>query len=352
MKTYIGVLAIHDDMSVHNSLVQLFNDFCTQEETKNILQNFHFIFTGGTFDRIFKSRFENSINPIEKPQVLDAKAKAFLLESCGITRLPPFRDGGVTILAYFITQRLCSITWLFYSPRGHHWRRPENLSLLRLCDQWHVKRLMNPGSVRNWLNNEGIIDSDRNKQPIPPVLVLRKGAKDEVTYSFGEKDEKIEIRNKIYVFNEIQFIEKTVELPENQVEVMKNKVSDIIEYVKNEETKKVFKDMTIALIAHDEMKERMISFAIDHENELSKFGTILATGTTGREVEAATSLKIYRYHSGPKGGDIEMATEILLGRCHIVIFFIDPLNPHPHIDDIRTVFEACMIREKVKWLLS
>lgn len=44
--------------------------------------------------------------------------------------------------------------------------------------------------------------------------------------------------------------------------------------------------------------------------------------------------------SGPKGGDIEIATEILFGRCHMVIFFIDPL--HPRTDDMRVVFSACM----------
>lgn len=157
----------------------------------------------------------------------------------------------------------------------------------------------------------------------------------------------IEIENKFYDFYEINRIQESVKVTEESTKVIDNQVQDIIDYVKKIEPKKTFKDMTIALIAHDEMKERMMSFAIDHEYELSKFGTILATGTTGREVEAATSLKIYRYHSGPKGGDIEIATEVILGRCHIVIFFIDPLNPHPHIEDIRTVFEACMLREKV-----
>jgi len=114
---------------------------------------------------------------------------------------------------------------------------------------------------------------------------------------------------------------------------------------------KRFDEMTIALIAHDEMKSRMIEFAIDHEQELEKFKTILATGTTGREVAAATSKKIddkmVRYHSGPKGGDIEIAIAILNGYCDIVIFFIDPLRPHPHIEDIRVVFQACMLKDQV-----
>jgi methylglyoxal synthase len=85
----------------------------------------------------------------------------------------------------------------------------------------------------------------------------------------------------------------------------------------------------VALIAHDEMKKRMIDFAIDHEDELNAFGRIIATGTTGREVAAATSRrienKLIRCHSGPHGGDIELATAILYGCCDLVIFFVDPL---------------------------
>ncbi|HLP60563.1 MAG TPA: methylglyoxal synthase, partial [Candidatus Deferrimicrobium sp.] len=114
---------------------------------------------------------------------------------------------------------------------------------------------------------------------------------------------------------------------------------------------KEFKDMTIALIAHDEMKPRMIDFAVDYETELKKFNKILATGTTGREVAAATSKeldnKLFRCHSGPKGGDIEIAAAILYGLCDVVIFFIDPLNAHPHIEDIRVVFQACMMNQNV-----
>ena len=112
---------------------------------------------------------------------------------------------------------------------------------------------------------------------------------------------------------------------------------------------------TIALIAHDEMKQRMVDFAVEYERELSAFGRILATGTTGLEVEDATRKlagKIKRYRSGPKGGDIEIATEILYGRCDVVVFLIDPLNPHPHIEDIRTVFAACMVEGEVLMLTN
>lgn len=102
-----------------------------------------------------------------------------------------------------------------------------------------------------------------------------------------------------------------------------------------------------ALIAHDEMKERMVEFAVDYERELDeKFEKIITTGTTGARIqEAAPRLKkkIHPYLSGPKGGDIQIATEIMLGLIDVVIFFVDPLHPHPHTDDIRVVFSASMM---------
>jgi methylglyoxal synthase len=54
---------------------------------------------------------------------------------------------------------------------------------------------------------------------------------------------------------------------------------------------------------------------------------------------------VHIYHSGPKGGDIEVATEIIFGRCHVVIFLIDPLKPHPHLDDIRVILGAGMMQD-------
>jgi methylglyoxal synthase len=99
----------------------------------------------------------------------------------------------------------------------------------------------------------------------------------------------------------------------------------------------------------------MAEFAMQYEQELDKFDHILATGTTGREVgEAAPALqhKIKRFHSGPKGGDIQIATEILFARCDVIVFFLDPLRPHPHADDIRVVLAACMVENNVRILTN
>jgi len=101
---------------------------------------------------------------------------------------------------------------------------------------------------------------------------------------------------------------------------------------------------TLALISHDDYKEPMRNFVFLFERTLQKFSRIITTGTTGERIlELVPSLrsKLLRYESGPKGGDIRIAYEILAGTCHDVVFFMDPLHPHPHAADIRVLTLAC-----------
>lgn len=340
-KTLIAVLASYDDENKNNNLARLFDEFCNQKKHRDRLDKFHFIFTGGTFDRIISQKgTSGGIHPIGK------KAKDFLLPGGDnrprVTRLPSHKDGGVTILSNLIVQRKCNIIWPFFTPQTAHWTSaPENLALMRLCDQWHVKRLMNRGSVREWFKKEANMDAKRNRQKLP--LSFELGCID-------KKNKKwISISAKIKLINGRKYY-KTPGPKEKFSENKKNEFEDKFE---NEE----FSSMTIALIAHDEMKTRMVDFAIDYEPELDKFGCITTTGTTGRVIEETAHelrrhKKIYRVHSGPKGGDIQIATDVLYGNCHVVIFFVDPLNPHPHLEDIRTVFGACMIQDTVRMLTN
>src|SRR6185295_7554469 len=263
-----------------------------------------------TWDRLSRGSTDPEVTPIA------LKTQQFLVKKCGVTYLPSRRDGGVTIMANLIVQQACGILWPFLTPLTSHWLNPENLALLRLSDHWHVKKLMNEGSVEEWIGAEAHIDCKRNLREIPPRVELFQ---DDLLPPEKQPNGTFKFERQATAFP------------------------------------KTIQDMTIALIAHNEMKDRMIEFAIDFERELSRFKHILSTGTTGREVAANTRIlhdKIYRYRSGPKGGDIEIANQILFGRCHVVIFFIDPLNPHPHIEDIRVVLGACMLQPNVRMLTN
>ena len=60
--------------------------------------------------------------------------------------------------------------------------------------------------------------------------------------------------------------------------------------------------MNIALIAHDKKKELMVQFCIAYSGILSKH-SLYATGTTGKMIIENTGLNVYRFLSGPQGGD-------------------------------------------------
>ena len=92
--------------------------------------------------------------------------------------------------------------------------------------------------------------------------------------------------------------------------------------------------MKIAIIAHDGKKPDMVQFLTNHIDVLKKKEIqLVATGTTGSHVERA-GLKVERVLSGPLGGDAQIATQCATGDIHMVFFFRDPLDKHPHEPDI------------------
>lgn len=99
---------------------------------------------------------------------------------------------------------------------------------------------------------------------------------------------------------------------------------------------------TLALIAHDRMKDDLVAFALRHREALSAY-RLLATGTTGARIAAATHLEVERVLSGPLGGDAQIAARVATGGVAAVIFLVDPLNPHPHEPDIQGLLRVCNV---------
>ncbi|NLM04648.1 MAG: methylglyoxal synthase [Clostridiales bacterium] len=98
--------------------------------------------------------------------------------------------------------------------------------------------------------------------------------------------------------------------------------------------------MNIALIAHDKKKDMMVNFVTAYENILKKHN-LFSTGTTGKRIMEATSLKVHRFQSGPLGGDQQIGAEIAKNRMDIVIFLRDPLTAQSHEPDIQALIRLC-----------
>ena len=99
--------------------------------------------------------------------------------------------------------------------------------------------------------------------------------------------------------------------------------------------------MEIAIIAHDGKKAEMVQFLNENADILRRKEIhLVATGTTGLKVQKA-GFEVNRLKSGPLGGDAQIAARIVEGQCHMVIFFRDPLEKHPHEPDIFMLMRIC-----------
>lgn len=99
---------------------------------------------------------------------------------------------------------------------------------------------------------------------------------------------------------------------------------------------------TIALIAHDHMKDRMVEFARQYQPVLRRY-RLIATGTTGQRIQDETDLVIERMLAGPMGGDAQITTRAAEGKIAAVIFLIDPLHAQPHEPDIQALQRICAV---------
>lgn len=92
----------------------------------------------------------------------------------------------------------------------------------------------------------------------------------------------------------------------------------------------------IALVAHDNMKPVLMDWALNN-NDTLKNHVLLATGTTGYQIEEVLGIKVHKFISGPLGGDQQIGAKISEGEIDMLIFFWDPFEPMPHDPDVKAL---------------
>jgi methylglyoxal synthase len=102
------------------------------------------------------------------------------------------------------------------------------------------------------------------------------------------------------------------------------------------------KNKNIALIAHDNRKADLLDWTRLNKESLSKH-KLYATGTTGSFLSEQVGLEITSMKSGPIGGDQQIGAKIAEGNIDFVIFFWDPLEPHPHDVDVKALLRIAVV---------
>jgi methylglyoxal synthase len=110
----------------------------------------------------------------------------------------------------------------------------------------------------------------------------------------------------------------------------------------------------IGLVAHDNRKNDLIEWVQWNSKVLIQH-RLVCTGTTGRLVEEALQARleaggepgpmpeITKLKSGPLGGDQQLGAMIAEGRIDVIVFFWDPMEPHPHDVDVKALLRIAVV---------
>lgn len=122
----------------------------------------------------------------------------------------------------------------------------------------------------------------------------------------------------------------------------------------NFESKAMKKTKNIALVAHDNRKKDLVEWVM-WNYEILLPHNLICTGTTGKLVEETinkrlilnnndyTIKEVIKLKSGPLGGDQQLGAMIAENKIDFIIFFWDPMEPHPHDVDVKALLRIAVV---------
>lgn len=99
----------------------------------------------------------------------------------------------------------------------------------------------------------------------------------------------------------------------------------------------------VALVAHDLKKNDLAVWVFNNLSKIQQH-KIHATATTGSVIQKkCPELHMVFTKSGPLGGDQQIGAMIAEEKIDLLVFFTDPLSPHPHDVDVKALSRLAVV---------
>ena len=98
----------------------------------------------------------------------------------------------------------------------------------------------------------------------------------------------------------------------------------------------------IALVAHDNQKEKLADWALRQKARLIEHD-LYATAHTADVIAATLNVPVFRLLSGPLEGDQQIESRIAESRIDVLVFFWDPLTLQAHDCDVKALLRLAAV---------
>lgn len=285
-------------------------------------------------------------------------------------------DGGVVTLAAYVARQEAIAVIHLSDPRDWESNVPENYALQRVCKELKTRLITTLAGAERWAENEAMEYASRTLSP-PPDFWKPPNFRDGIPNVSADgrslnmplerqsialiahdnlKGEMVEFVNchtdclvrfdRILTTGTTGYFIKLLFAEDAQYESIKDEANRRMNNPAR--LKGILKDVWVERMErtgpYNAVKERAISeIGREQVADIIKSREMRISNTSKDALVPRPDLveKVMPLTSGPKGGDILIADEVLNNRCHAVAFFHDPGTSHAHSPDIHLFERTC-----------